>query len=192
MAINKFFYLNNSYDKNGNRIVTGAVKLFLKPNYTTKQMSNTQTVTGVNGNERTVCNVEGSIKLDDRMVTQLKYFFGDNVALNSGDFLNVRVGVWGAMGKALSKFTLNDGDLYMFILTNAKLDTFEKKNGQTGYQLNANAFDFEPLRSAKNAAGTNQNSDKTKAGASSAAPAAAASNPSDDFAAVDESDDLPF
>ena len=187
---NKNLYFTHGYDRNGKQIVTGAVKIFLRKPYGQTALSTTREVNTSSGNTRTVTNVEGSIKLDDFMVKQVKYFF--NVDMASGSYLNVRVGVWGSMGKALSKFQLTDGDIYMFLLSSATMQQFNKKDGSVGYQLNVNAFDFEPIRTAGR---NNQNSNASQN--TNVAPQAVQSSHNagpgaDDFAAIDDSEDLPF
>lgn len=183
---NKNLYFTHGYDRNGKQIVTGAVKIFLRKPYGQTAMFTTRDVTTASGNARTVTNVEGSIKLDDYMVKQVNHFF--NVNMMSGSYLNVRVGIWGVMGKALTKFNLNDGDIYMFLLNSATLQQYNKKDGSVGYQLNANAFDFEPIRTAGR---NNQNGNHAQN--TNAAPQAAQAGPgADDFAAIDDSEDLPF
>lgn len=143
---------------------------------------------------RSVTNIEGSYKVDQLMAKQLKFFFG--VDIPEGDFLNIRVALWGKPGENLAKFNVNDGDLYMFMLRNISLETFTRKNNATGYQLSAQAFDFEPLRTKK----ADDNNGAAKA-PQAAAPKPAQAAPqapvqddysADDFAAIDDSDDLPF
>lgn len=184
---NKALYLTRTYTKSGKEAVGGAVKIFLRKPYGTTDMSVMREV-NVGSNTRTVCNVEGSIKLDDYMVKQLKYFFNKDVP--SGSYLNVRVGVWGSMGKAISKFNLADGDIYMFMVQSAELQNFNKKDGSVGYQLNVNAFDFEPIRTGRG----NQNGGNNSQHTQNAAPVQQnnAGAVADDFEAIDESDDLPF
>ena len=171
---NKNLYFTHGYDRNGKQIVTGAVKIFLRKPYGQTAMFTTRDVTTASGNARTVTNVEGSIKLDDYMVKQVNHFF--NVNMMSGSYLNVRVGIWGVMGKALTKFNLNDGDIYMFLLNSATLQQYNKKDGSVGYRT---------------AGRNNQNGNHAQN--TNAAPQAAQAGPgADDFAAIDDSEDLPF
>ena len=189
MAIYKCFYFKHGCDRNGKQIVDGAVKIFLRKPFSQTALASTRDVNTANGS-RTVTNVEGSVKLDDFMVKQIKYFFNIDLGVNS--YLNVRVGVWGSMGKALAKFNLNEGDLYMFMASRVELQNFTKKDGSTGYQLNVNAFDFEPIRTAGR---NNQNgsaSQNTDAAPQAAQPSYNAGPGADDFAAIDDSGDLPF
>ena len=180
----KYFYFNRTYNKNGQQIVSGAVKIYLRKPYGSQELATTRDVTGQNGQTRTVCNVEGSVKLDQYMVKQLGYFF--NVNLAEGSYLNVRVGLWGPAAKALSKFNLNEGDAYMFILSNATLSSFNKKDGSVGYQVDANAFDFEHIPANPNNAQANGGQNRAQPATNNVGPTA------DDFAAIDESEDLPF
>lgn len=198
----KYLYLNKGIQTRKGAVdpaVQGAVKVFLKNIYGTTSPIRVNKVNGVDRNgqpvTRTVANVEGSYKVDDLMASQLKYFF--NVDIPKGDFLNIRVAIWNKAGENLAKFNLSEGDLYMFMVRDIAMDTFSRSNGNTGYQLNAQAFDFEPLRtkrSGENAAGK----DEHPAQQSYAAPQSAPSIPqdenygADDFAAIDDSDDLPF
>ena len=189
MANYKNFYFKHGYDRNGQQIVDGAVKIFLRKPYGQTALASTRDVNTANGS-RTVTNVEGSVKLDDFMVKQIKYFF--NVDLPIDSYINVRIGVWGSMGKALAKFNLNDGDLYMFMASRAELQNFAKKDGSTGYQLSISAFDFEPIRTAGR---NNQNgnaSQSTNTASQAAQPSDNAGPGADDFAAIDDSEDLPF
>lgn len=148
---------------------------------------------------RSVTNVEGSYKVDELMARQLKFFF--DVDIPQGDYLNIRVALWGKPGENLAKFNVNEGDLYMFMLRSIELGDFARKNGSTGYQLNAQAFDFDPLHTKKaegNNSGNSNSSNTGKARPKSAARKAAPPVPehddygADDFAAIDDSDDLPF
>lgn len=189
MANYKNFYFKHGYDRNGKQIVDGAVKIFLRKPYGQTALSTTRDVNTANGS-RTVTNVEGAVKLDDNAVKQIKFFF--NVDLPIDSYINVRVGVWGSMGKALAKFNLNDGDLYMFMASRAELQNFTKKDGSTGYQLNISAFDFEPVRTAGR---NNQNgnaSQNANAAPQASQPSYNAGPGADDFAAIDDSEDLPF
>ena len=184
----KALYFKKGFNKNGGEIVDGAVKIFLRKPYGKTEMFTTRDVTSSTGNTRTVTNLEGSIKLDEYMAKQVKYFF--NVDLAADTYLNVRVGVWGSMGKAIAKFNLKDGDCYMFLLSNAKMDGFTKKDGSTGYQLNANAFDFEPIRTDR--AQNGNAAQKSNAGSQPAQDTGFSAGVSDDFAAIEDSEDMPF
>ena len=143
---NKMVFFKRSYDRNGNIVVDGAVKLFLKPDYSTKQLAVVRSVDGQNG-PRTVCNLQGDVKIDEFLAKQIKYFFGADLTV--GDFMNIRVGVWGHMGDVISKFNLTEKDLYIFFISDAKLSSFNRQNGQVGFQLSCSAYDFEKLHSAK-------------------------------------------
>ena len=143
---NKMVFFKRSYDRNGNIVVDGAVKLFLKPDYSTKQLAVIRSVDGQNG-PRTVCNLQGDVKIDEFLAKQIKYFFGADLTV--GDFMNIRVGVWGHMGDVIGKFNLAEKDLYIFFISDAKLSSFNRQNGQVGFQLSCSAYDFEKLHSAK-------------------------------------------
>lgn len=143
---NKMVFFKRSYDRNGNIVVDGAVKLFLKPDYSTKQLAVVRSVDGQNG-PRTVCNLQGDVKIDEFLAKQIKYFFGADLTV--GDFMNIRVGVWGHMGDVIGKFNLAEKDLYIFFISDAKLSSFNRQNGQVGFQLSCSAYDFEKLHSAK-------------------------------------------
>lgn len=149
---NKMLFLKRSYDRNGNLVVDGAAKVFLKPDYNTKQLTVVRSVDGVNG-PRTVCNLQGDAKIDEFLAKQIKYFFGADLTV--GEFLNIRVGVWGHMGDVISKFELYEKDLYLFFLTDAKLSSFTRQNGSVGFQLTCSAYDFEKLHGQKSANGGN-------------------------------------
>ena len=172
----KALYFKKGFNKNGGEIVDGAVKIFLRKPYGKTEMFTTRDVTSSTG------------KLDEYMAKQVKYFF--NVDLAADTYLNVRVGVWGSMGKAIAKFNLKDGDCYMVLLSNAKMDSFTKKDGSTGYQLNANAFDFEPIRTDR--AQNGNAAQKSNAGSQPAQDTGFSAGVSDDFAAIEDSEDLPF
>lgn len=195
----KAFYFHRAYNRNGQEVVAGGVKIYLRKPYGSQTLENVREVMGQNG-PRTVCNVEGSVKLDQYMVKQIAYFF--NVNLSEGSFLQVRVGVWGSMGKALSKFPLNEGDCYLFMASNVRMESFSKRDGSTGYQIVVTAFDFEHIpTNGKNAqnnnagqnAGQPRQNNVQQRNQPAPTPAPAYTGPSaDDFAAIDESEDLPF
>lgn len=198
----KYLYLNKGIQTRKGAVdpaVQGAVKVFLKNIYGSTSPIRVNTVNGAGRDgkpvTRTVANVEGSYKVDELMASQLKYFF--NADIPTGDFLNIRVAIWNKAGENLAKFNLNEGDLYMFMVRDITLESFNRNNGKPGYQLNAQAFDFEPLRT-KRAGGENADKDEHQNQQSYAAPQSAPSIPqddnygADDFAAIDDSDDLPF
>lgn len=149
---NKMLFLKRSYNRNGDLVVDGAAKIFLKPDYNTKQLTVVRSVDGVNG-PRTVCNLQGDAKIDEFLAKQIKYFFGADLTI--GEFLNIRVGVWGHMGDVISKFELYEKDLYLFFLTNVELNSFTRQNGSIGFQLTCSAYDFEKLHGQKSANGGN-------------------------------------
>ena len=197
----KVFYLRK--DKNTGS-VSGGVEIFLRPPYGTQNVSSVNEIQGKNG-PVTVCNCEGSIKVDELTQKQIKYFFGKEVPV--GSYLNVKVGVWGNLGKVLSGFQLADGDRIMFLVSDAKIAEFNRKNGDIGYELRVSAFDFKQTYTKRNEDGTRAPAYKaTMAPASgntapAPAPAAAPSydiggyssgTTADDFAAIDDSEDLPF
>lgn len=198
---NKFLLLNKGIANRKGQVVNvvqGGVKVFLKNIYGTKSPVRLNTVAGTdaNGNpvNRTVANVEGSYKIDDFMAKQLKYFFGLDLPKDS--YIGVRVALWGRTGEALSKFNLHDGDLYMFMANDVKVNPFQRKDNTTGYSLNVTAYDFEPLKTKKvdseamPAANTPAASSVPNTFNTPTMPAA--DYGADDFAAINDSDDLPF
>lgn len=197
---NKNLYLKKSVRLKGDGgitdIVDGGVKLWLKKPYGAQAAFTVREVlaTDREGKQvtRKVCNVEGSLRVDEFLASQLKYFFSLDLPLDS--FIDVRIALWGKRGESFAKFNPQEKDLFMFILTEIHLENFPRRDGSTGYQLSGTAFDFEPIRTQKRENGANTNtapvaSAPTQPAAQSNAPSYAAY---DDFAAIDDSDDLPF
>lgn len=187
--------------------VYGSVKVFLKNIFGTSSPIRVNSVNGIDRNgqpvTRNVTNVEGSYKVDELMARQLKFYF--DVEIPKGDFINIRVALWGVPGDNLAKFNINEGDLYMFMLRSISLESFSRRNNTTGYQLSAQAFDFDVVRSKKadeNGAAPQKSAvqkaasvpaqDYSAPAVQKAAPVPVQDYSADDFAAIDDSDDLPF
>ena len=156
------------------------------------------------------------MKVDDYLARQVKYFF--NVDIPVDTFLNVRVSLWGRLGENFTRFPSAEGDCVSFLANDWKLTQFARRDGTPGYQLEGTAREFCKLRSAQDSNGQTYNAAPratAPAPAQTAAPRAAAapapvrtaapapapaaapaySTPgytAADFAAVDDSDDLPF
>lgn len=205
MAEQKSKFSKNLYLKKGVRrkadgaiidTVDGGIKLWLKKPYGAQAAFTVREVLGAgrDGQQvtRKVCNVEGSLRVDEFLAPQLKYFFSLDLPLDS--FIDVRIALWDKRAEALTKFNPQEKDLFMFILTEIHSESFQRRDGSTGYQLSGSAFDFEPLRTQKRENSTNASAPTQSAvqsDAQSAAPSYVAYI-GDDFAAIDDSDDLPF
>lgn len=189
---------------NGTTAIDGAIEIFLRKQYDTQSITSVSEIPTKNGST-TVCNCEGSIKIDEFTQKQLKYFFDVELPIDS--YVNIKVGVWGTWGKAFAKFQMAEGDRCMFILNEIKLSSFTRKDGTIGYELRATAFDFKQTYKKVNEDGTRvpsaaaiaapAYSGRTATPASATAPATAPPVTQqalsvDDLAALDDSDDLPF
>lgn len=176
--------------------VQGAIKVFLQNAYNANSPLTSRTVDTANG-QRTVTTVNASLKTDETMVKQLKYFF--NLDIPEGQFVQFRVNLWGNTGDNLGKFNPKNGDLFMFFVRDLRVTQFTRKNGNPGFNLDATAYAFEPVNTGKKANGDGgQKPAASKPAQTTTSRPAAPAYPaqteydSDDFAAVDDSDDLPF
>lgn len=216
----KNLFLNRLVGANNAVTVYGGARIFVRKPYGSKDLLVARSVntTDRNGQPRqaTVVEVNGSYKVDDLLARQIKYFYG---VVPAETYLNVRVSIWDKMGENLLKFPPNEGDSYMFFFSKVELQQFNRKDGNVGYQLQGTAYDFCRLRTAdENAAMRTNNSTSHSVSAPvqvppqttattavqapvrimaapAAAPAPAYNTPqytADDFAAIDDSDDLPF
>ena len=191
----KNLYLQKGFDRNGNSIVQGGVKFFIKKPYGKNECVSLREVT-INGTTKSVANLSGFLKVDDFLQKQLKYFF--NVDVPMDELVNINVSVWGKTADILSKFNVQEGNLYFFLVSGGKIETFDRKNGGVGYQLSFNAFDFEPLRTGNKGNENNNSAENHQPEAQPAAQAAPAQVPNfadsmqAAFDAIDDSEDLPF
>ena len=209
--MSKNIFLNKIKSANGN-IVYGAARIFLRKPYGSNELLKTKNVTRTTANgptPATVTEVSGSLKVDDLLARQAKYFFGVDLPVDM--YLNVRVTLWDKVGENFTRFPRTEGESVMFFSGNWKLTSFNRKDGSVGYQLEGSAYDFCALRSAQEQNQGASAAAKTAAPAQKAAPqttqtAAASAQKAaaptaynapgqytaEDFAGVDESDDLPF
>ena len=113
---NKALYLKkNKVIRKGQEteVVDGAVKLWLKNPYGEQAAytyRNDIQATDRQGAPitRSVCNVEGSMRVDEFLAKQLKYFFGLELPVDS--FINVRISLWDKRADALMKFGPQEKD----------------------------------------------------------------------------------
>lgn len=177
--------------------VQGAIRVFLQNAYNSDTPLESRTVT-VGDKQRTVVTANASLKVDELMSKQLNYFFGKDVP--EGEFVRFRVQLWGKPGDNLMRFNAKKGDLYLFFIKDLRVNNFTRKNGAEGFSLDATAYAFEPVTAKKANGGTNNGQTANPADHSAQkrqntqAPSYPAQTEydSDDFAAVDDSDDLPF
>ncbi len=177
----KYLYLNKGYKKNGEEKVQGAIKLFLKKPYNSLQVYPGVRTVAVGNKQHTVGSVEGSVKVDGFLKSQIEYAFNTEVEENS--YLQIKVSLWDKKAEALEKFNLDERDLLLFFVSNIELNSFSKKDGSTGYALTATAYDFEMLRKAPSAA---------QSDSSAKAPVHQEPDSDYDMDAVNESDDFDF
>lgn len=135
--------LDRGYTKNGQEKYYGVVELKLRKNYKGELIVPRNMVS--NNREYTVCNVTGVLFMHELHKKMIQNAFGVELPLDS--FLNVDVSIWDGR---LTKFNLSENSRFRFDLRNVQLDTFEKKDGTTGYKLVCTAYDFAPLYSGGN------------------------------------------
>ena len=174
--------------------VIGGIKVFLQNAYNANSPLSTRTVDTANG-QRTVTTVNASLKTDETMCKQLKYFFGQDVP--EGQFVAFRITLWGRPGENLSRFNPKNGDLYLFFVSDMRVNEFTRKNGTPGFALEATAFAFEPAGNGKKGDGSANKAPDNKPAQKAASPSASSypaqtEYDNDDFAAVEDSDYLPF
>lgn len=174
--MNKYLYLSKRDSVKGGKDVFGGVKLFLRPRYGSNSPIRTNTVEG-----KAVTELDGAYKIDSFMAKQIKYLF--DVDLKEDSFLNVQVSLWGKPAESILKFNPETGDLYMLFATNAKLVDFERKSGETGYQLRVTAFDFDLVK--------RNNSNERQQNPTTNTQSYPQQSPGD-FELMDDNDDLPF
>lgn len=180
-------------------VVHGGLKLFVRKPYGSQTTLTMREVDGRdrdgNPTKRKVVNVEGFYHTDETFVKAIQYFFGKDVSSETRG-LTVRIALWDKAGERLMKFDPQEKDLYMFFIREAHLEEFQRRDNSVGYSLTATAFDFEPIRTQKreNAApAQNVAPAQNAAPAQATAPAQSANVPAyDDYAAIDDSEDLPF
>lgn len=178
--------------------VIGGVKVFLQKAYGSDSPLETHTVTLGDGSTAEATRVNASLKIDESMARQLKYFFDLDVP--AGDFVRFQLTLWGQAGTNLRKFNPQNGDLYLFFISALRVDRFQRKDGTPGFSLAGRAFAFEPALTKKRADGeANKPAAKPAAKAASAPQQAKPAYPEqtetyseEDFEAIAESDDLPF
>lgn len=183
--------------------VQGAVKVFLGKQYESDSPIKTGTFDVVNPNtgatiQRNYCNVRGQVKADSFIAKQMKYFFNQDIP--EGDFLTFEISLWGPNADNFVKFNPKVNDLVTFFANSISVTTFPRRNGGTGISVSVQAFAFDMSRNAhgenggKNS-GSKQSAPKAPAAKQNTAPAAQPSYNApdfDDFAAIEEADDLPF
>lgn len=203
--------------KNPDGSANGGMRFFLHKPYGSQDLIPGRRVNTARG-EQVVYEANGGLKVDDLLKRQLAYFFGVEFPVDS--FLNVKVSMWGKCGENFLKANPQERDSFMFFGNSWRLNQFAKRDGGVGYELVGSAFDYCRLRSAQDSNGQTYNAapratapapaqtaapraaaapapvrTAAPAPAPAAAPAPAYSTPgytAADFAAVDDSDDLPF
>lgn len=171
--------------------VFGGLKLFVRKPYGSQNVLTTRDVDGPDRNgapaQRKVVNAEGFYHVDETFVKAIQYYFGKDVSSENRG-LTVRISLWDKVGERLLKFNPQENDLYMFLVRDVRIQEFNRRDGSVGYALQGTAYDFEPLKTQKrNSAQPAQNA------APAAAPAQNSNVPAyDDYAAIDDSEDLPF
>ncbi len=175
--------------------VYGTIRVFLNNVYNTDSPITVRQINTVDrdGNQTVMnlTNVEASFKVNEFDVSALKYFFGEDVAVD--EFVNISITISGKRAEAFLKFNPKKGDCFEFGASNVELESFDRRDGSKGHRMNVRVFDFDAGFN-RNASGNNNRPDNAAPAANNAAPAKAAAQTTSagDMAAVDDSDDLPF
>ena len=138
----KYLYLEK-HNQEGKIVLSGGVKIYLKHLFGTEECCVLKAIETKKG-LMDVANLESSILVDSFIKKQIKYLFGED--LPEGIFLKVQIALWGKAALNISKLHLSEDDLYMFFVTNGKLDKFDRRDGSVGYQIMLHSFDFCPVR----------------------------------------------
>ena len=182
-GFNRSLHFTRVCDQTGKQMIAGAANLFLRNFYNKDTAYELKTYTKKDGSDGFVGTANASVALNDNIRKDIKYWF--DVDLPETGYLNIRVTCWNALGQRLEKFHLTTGSHLIFLARNFSMESFPRKDGSTGWQLEVTPYDFIVQKSAssksENNAGDQGYQESENIGL-------------DDFAEVedDDCDDLPF